>query len=106
MAFKVIDDVDTGYLDEMLIENGLVRPVRWRKLEHIPQSHLMAWCVRQGVYQIPTWELIEWLRAAINGTTENEICASLCSRVSRFQGSRGRPSPSSGRCRRTSSLAP
>jgi hypothetical protein len=75
MAFRIIPDADTGYLDEMLIENGLVRPVRWRKLKHIPQSHLMAWCVKQGVYQIPTWELIEWLKGVIGGRSAIEICA-------------------------------
>ena len=73
--FEVLDDVDTGYLDELLLDRGLVRPVRWKKLRRVPQAHLKVWCVRQGVYQLPTCELIDWLKEAIGGRTAIEICA-------------------------------
>ena len=73
--FEVLDDVDTGYLDELLLDRGLVRPVRWKKLRCVPQAHLKVWCVRQGVYQLPTCELIDWLKEAIAGRTAIEICA-------------------------------
>ena len=73
--FEVLDDVDTTYLDQMLLDRGLVRPVRWKKLRRIPYAHIKTWCVRQGIYQLPTLELIDWLREAIGGRTVIEICA-------------------------------
>ena len=73
--FEVLDDVDTDYLDQILLDRGLVRPVRWKKLRRVPYAHIKTWCVRQGIYQLPTWELIEWLKEAIGGRTAIEICA-------------------------------
>ena len=75
MAFEVLDDVDTMYLDLMLLDRGLVRPVRWKKLKRVRTTALEVWCVRQGVYQLPTCELIDWLKEAIAGRTAIEICA-------------------------------
>ena len=34
--FEVLDDVDTTHLDRMLLDRGLVRPVRWKKLKQVP----------------------------------------------------------------------
>ena len=36
--FEVLDDVDTTYLDQMLLDHGLVRPVRWKKLKRVPYA--------------------------------------------------------------------
>lgn len=67
---------DTTYLDHLLIDdNGLVRPIEYEILRRFPRNDLMAWCVLHGVYQIPTWELIDWLKNAINGESAIEIGA-------------------------------
>ena len=59
----------------MLIHQGLVCPVHADELQQVPPEHLQAWCVKRGVYQIPTWELIEWLQNEIKGRSAIEICA-------------------------------
>ena len=95
--FEVLDDVDTTHLDRMLLDRGLVRPVRWKKLRHVPYGTSRLWCVRQGIYQLPTCELIEWLKEAIGGRTAIEICAgrSCLGRSSRHPDERQLPSSAS-----------
>jgi hypothetical protein len=76
MAFEFLKDVDTTWLDQILLDRDrLVRPVKWKKLRNVPHNDIKVWCVRNGVYQIPTQELIEWLRSAINGRSAIEICS-------------------------------
>jgi len=57
------------------MEDGLVRPIEWDLLRRFPRADIMAWCVKNGVYQVPTWELIDWLKHTINGDPAIEICA-------------------------------
>jgi hypothetical protein len=59
----------------MLLRDGLPRSVKWKKLRGVPHNDIKVWCVRNGVYQIPTQELIEWLRSAIGNRSAIEICA-------------------------------
>jgi len=76
VSVHVLEVADTTYLDELLIgADGLIRPVPAESLESVPVGHYMQWCVKHGVYQIPTTELILWLNAKIGVKTCIEICA-------------------------------
>lgn len=67
--------VDIGYLDSLLMENRLPKSVPASVLQGLPLDHLQQWCVRRGVYQIVTDELLEWLAQRIRGRVAIEICA-------------------------------
>ncbi len=75
MAFEVLKNIDTSYLDSIMLDNGLPKPVRWEKLKRVPNDHLKVWCLRNAVCQIPVQELIDWLRDAIGDKSAIEICA-------------------------------
>lgn len=66
---------NVAYLDKLLLKGGLVQPVYHEQLRDVPHEHLLQWCVQNAVYQIPTWELIWWLKREIAGRTAIEICA-------------------------------
>lgn len=70
----IMDRADVRYLNDIMLDkSGLVKPVESKVLESIPHLHLMQWCVENAVYQICTVELIEWLKAQIDGRTAIEI---------------------------------
>ena len=58
MSIEVLPNADVRYLDRLLLDRGLVCPAHCHQLQQVPPAHLKVWCVRNGVYQIPTWELI------------------------------------------------
>jgi hypothetical protein len=69
----IVDYADTTYIDKDTIgEDGLVKLLPadfYKKLNH---QHIMIWCARHALYQVPTIELIEWLKQFNNAL---EICA-------------------------------
>src|SRR3989304_2203041 len=75
MQVEILKKADVKYLDRFLLDRGLVRPVHYEILEQIPRDHFRIWCVKNGVYQMPTCELIAWLQQEINGRSAIEICA-------------------------------
>lgn len=74
-GFKVLDLKDIGYLDALLMEKGLPKPVPASLLAEIPNDDLLLWCVQKAVYQIPTIELLNWLAEKIKGKKAIEICS-------------------------------
>lgn len=52
-----------------------IRPCAAADLEAIELNEVMVWCVQNGVYQVPTLELIDTLRKLIDGRSAVEICA-------------------------------
>lgn len=75
MSVEWLPDVDVRYLDAVLMPAGVVWPVSSALLREVDPQHLRAWCVKRGVYQIPTIELIAWLEKRIDGRLAIEICA-------------------------------
>ena len=67
MQVEILKKADVSYLDRLILDGGLVRPVYAKYLQQIPRDHLRIWCVKNGVYQMPTCELIDWLQQEING---------------------------------------
>lgn len=45
------------------------------EVDTLPRSWLQAWCVKMGVYSVPTAELIDWLRTVIGGRSAIDIAA-------------------------------
>jgi len=57
---------DVGYLDKVLLdEKGLVRVLPAEDLRRLDPEHLRLWLHWNAVYQLPTVELVEWLRERI-----------------------------------------
>jgi hypothetical protein len=75
---KILKNADVSYLDKVFLKDGLLEPVPSSVLDHVPPEHVMMWCVRNAVYQLPTIELIDWLREHTGiekGFGAIEICA-------------------------------
>jgi len=53
MQVEILKKADVRYLDRLILDGGLVRPVYAKYLQQIPRDHLRIWCVKNGVYQIP-----------------------------------------------------
>jgi hypothetical protein len=75
MGIHIAHNEDTTYLDQRFLDHGKLRCVSWKKIRRIPHEHIIQWCVKNGVYQIPTKELIAWLLNEIGGRSAIEICA-------------------------------
>lgn len=76
MNAYVMDAADVSYMDEMLLdESGRVRVLPCSEYKNIPADHIKMWGNKNGVYCLPTVELIEWLRDRIGGRKAVEICA-------------------------------
>ena len=63
MQFSVIDqNTDPSRAEAAMFKDGLLVPLPASELAKIPQPELSLACNRHGVYQIPSTELIEYLR--------------------------------------------
>ena len=73
---RVMERVDVSYLDEILLDSeGFLKPVSASQIADVEQTHIAQWCTLNAIYQLPTIELIEWLKNAIGDRTAIEICA-------------------------------
>ena len=78
MKGKILKNADVSYLDKVFLKDGLVEPFPSSTLDHVPPEHIMLWCAKNAVYQLPTIELIDWLREHCGiekGFRAIEICA-------------------------------
>ncbi len=75
MRYQVLDNHDITHIDRLLIKDGLVRPIHYKRLKLINPNEIKFWLTQHGVYQVPTWELIEWLKFVIDGRMTIEIGA-------------------------------
>ena len=58
---RVLTPTDVSYLDTLFGWPN-VRPVAAEILNRISQNDLSLWCLKRGIYQLPTIELIDFLR--------------------------------------------
>lgn len=71
---SILPRINVQYLDELLIDYCLqIKPASF--YENIPQQHLTVWCHANGIYGLPTTELIEWLQSEIKDSIAIEIGA-------------------------------
>lgn len=75
--FNKDEIVDTHYLDKILLQDGKLVIISANEYDKIPQDHLVMWCHRHGVYNIPTAELIEWLKLHVVPNETIEIGAGM-----------------------------
>lgn len=61
--------------DILLNENGTIRQVSFAELKKFTQNDISVFCWKHAVYQLPTTELIEWLKKEIGDTKAIEIGA-------------------------------
>lgn len=72
----ILPETDISVVDKMLYRpDGTIKPVPAAVLQEIPITTIQVWCVRRGVYQIPTEELLNWLTEHIRGKNAIEIGA-------------------------------
>lgn len=71
----ILPNADVSYLDDLLYcrEGGTILPVSARELAKVKAEHLMLWCLKNAVYVIPTFELLDWLHNQIGGRPAMEI---------------------------------
>lgn len=75
---QVVDTtgMDVAPLNELLFDsNGLLKAVPAETLQAFPHNLLRVWCTINGVYQLPTVELINFLIPYTSGRSAIEICA-------------------------------
>lgn len=79
--------VDTSGIDRLLLDaEGRLRLLPFEVLREVNPLELRIWCHRNALYQLPTQELIDYLRdEVIRGRRAIEICAGRCD-VGRFLG--------------------
>lgn len=76
MRAWTLPDADITPVDKLMLgPDGLLNVVPTWKLEELPLTTLQIWCVKRGVYQFPTEELLGWLSEQIAGRKAIEICA-------------------------------
>jgi hypothetical protein len=75
MKISILQRNDIGYLNKLLMENGRLKVLDASVYEEIPNDHLRQFCVRKGIYQLPTTELVQWVREMISGRKAIEIGA-------------------------------
>lgn len=73
MKVEAFEREDIGYLNEALIKDNILQVLPCEYFNHIPPNHIKQFCVEQGVYCLPTRELIEFLRKEIGPTKDKTI---------------------------------
>jgi hypothetical protein len=74
-ALQNAPDTVLRELDSLLKPDGLLVPVPYTELKGFSQTHISTWCWREAIYQVPTAELVEFLRDQIGNTKAIEIGA-------------------------------
>lgn len=76
LGISILEDTDISYLNDILLgKDGLPKVVFYKDIKDISQNDISLWCVRNAVYQIPTFDLIEFLRNEIGNNSTIEICS-------------------------------
>ncbi len=75
MRGEVIAEQDIGYLERILFEKGKLQIMDADFYKSIPHDHLRIFCVKNGIYQLPTTELVKWLEDKIDGRLAIEIAS-------------------------------
>jgi len=63
-----LEKTDIRYLEDLLLdEDKKLKIVSYEELKNIPQSDISQFCVKYGIYNIPTVEMIDFLKQYIGG---------------------------------------
>ena len=78
ISAKPLPQVDTAYLDRMLLNReGKFHLMPAADVKRLDHEHLQVWCHRRTRYNIPTVELVEFVKRGIDGRTALEIGAGM-----------------------------
>jgi len=70
MTARILQNKDTSYLDgELLDQNDLLTIKPSSFYDNIPYEDLLLWCHKNGIYCLPTQELIDWLKTQVTNET-------------------------------------
>jgi hypothetical protein len=73
-GFSVLERTDFTYLEKILLdEKGELKIVSYEELKNVPQSDISQFCVKYGVYNIPTLEMIDFLKEQIGDKEKTTI---------------------------------
>jgi len=73
-ALLLPNNRDVSYLNEILLdEQGLLRVLPYEQIAGIEHEDILFFCNKHAIYQIPTQELIDWLREQIGDRSAIEI---------------------------------
>ncbi len=75
MKVSIMPNENIDYLNKILMENGRLKVLDASVYEQIPNTHLRMFCVKKGIYQLPTTELADWVRDKIEWRKTIEIGA-------------------------------
>lgn len=73
--FSIMNKEDVSYLDQILLEDGLLKVVDSSVYDSLPLNHIKLFAHNKGYYCLPTTELVNWLRDNFDLTNAIEIGA-------------------------------
>jgi hypothetical protein len=65
MKGQILQDKPTEYIDDILLKDGQMQVLKSSELRKIPNIDLRLWCHKNGIYGIPSEELIDTIKAHI-----------------------------------------
>lgn len=78
MNLRTLPNVDITYLDEVLLDAaGRMNLLSLADLKRFPHEHLLVWAQKRGRYNLPTRELVAFLRELIGERSAIEIGAGM-----------------------------
>lgn len=78
MQAKQLETVDVTYLDRVLLNGkGEYHVLPAADLKQYDHKHLQVWCHNKARYNLPTQELVEFVRSVIGGRSAIEIGAGM-----------------------------
>ena len=72
---EILENVCTKRMDDLCGTENDIRVVPHAKLANISSNEIKVWCVKNAVYQVITWELVQYLKRFIGNRTAIEVCA-------------------------------
>lgn len=71
---SILNHNNIEYLDEILLDStGRLKVIPFDEVRDLPQTDISAFCVKKGIYSIPTQELIDFLVDEIGDKKEKTI---------------------------------
>lgn len=70
-----LEKIDLKPLESLLIKDGRIIPVPFEELKQFSQEQISVFCHKHAVYQVPTIELIDFLKEEIGDSPVIEIGA-------------------------------
>ncbi len=74
-GYSILNEVDTSALETLLLKDGLMQAVDHSTINQFTQNEISVFCVKNGIYQIVTTELVEFVRNEIGDSKAIEIGA-------------------------------